>query len=154
VYQLLNCWNDGVPMVTQRPIPPNANFTYRFDVAGQEGTLWWHAHDAFLRATVYGALIIRPRNGAASYPFPKPHKEIPILIGFLFVVFFFISSWSSSSSSPFSYICVAGEWWEKDLAAVDRNFTRGHYDEFSSGSTINGKLGDLFNCSGTYVLSC
>ncbi|AQK48351.1 Putative laccase family protein [Zea mays] len=123
VYQLLNCWNDGVPMVTQRPIPPNANFTYRFDVAGQEGTLWWHAHDAFLRATVYGALIIRPRNGAASYPFPKPHKEIPILIG---------------------------EWWEKDLAAVDRNFTRGHYDEFSSGSTINGKLGDLFNCSGVF----
>lgn len=90
MYQLLNCWNDGVPMVTQRPIPPNANFTYRFDVAGQEGTLWWHAHDAFLRATVYGALIIRPRNGAASYPFPKPHKEIPILIGFLFVVFFFL----------------------------------------------------------------
>ncbi|PWZ29817.1 Laccase-15 [Zea mays] len=125
VYQLLNCWNDGVPMVTQRAIPPNANFTYRFDVAGQEGTLWWHAHDAFLRATVYGALIIRPRNGAASYPFPKPHKEIPILIG---------------------------EWWEKDLAAVDRNFTRGHYDEFSSGSTINGKLGDLFNCSDGYVL--
>jgi laccase len=69
-------------MVTQRPIPPNGNFTYRFDVAGQEGTLWWHAHDAFLRGTIYGALIIRPRQGgAAAYPFPKPHKEVPILIG-------------------------------------------------------------------------
>ena len=79
-----NCWNDGVPMVTQRPIRPNGNFTYQFDVAGQEGTLWWHAHDAFLRGAIYGALIIRPRNGAASYPFPKPHKEIPILIGLFF----------------------------------------------------------------------
>ncbi|KAG0530940.1 hypothetical protein BDA96_05G230900 [Sorghum bicolor] len=124
VYQMRNCWNDGVPMVTQRPIPPNGNFTYRFDVAGQEGTLWWHAHDAFLRGTIYGALIIRPRQGgAAAYPFPKPHKEVPILIG---------------------------EWWEKDLAAVDRNFSKGLYDEFSSGSTINGKLGDLFNCSGVF----
>jgi len=48
---------------------------------------------------------------------------------------------------------MAGEWWEKDLAAVDRNFSKGLYDEFSSGSTINGKLGDLFNCSGMVVNS-
>uniref|UniRef100_A0A0E0QXZ6 laccase n=2 Tax=Oryza TaxID=4527 RepID=A0A0E0QXZ6_ORYRU len=129
VYQLLNCWNDGVPMITQRPIQPNHNFTYRFDVAGQEGTLWWHAHDAFLRGTVHGALIIRPRHGAASYPFPRPHREVPIIIG---------------------------EWWEKDLPQVDRNMTNGYFDDYSSGSTINGKLGDLFNCSGVledgYVL--
>ncbi|CAL5097573.1 unnamed protein product [Urochloa decumbens] len=44
VKQRMNCWNDGVPMVTQCPIQPNQNFTYRFNVAGQEGTLWWHAH--------------------------------------------------------------------------------------------------------------
>ncbi|CAD6255449.1 unnamed protein product [Miscanthus lutarioriparius] len=31
-----------------------------------------------------------------------------------------------------------------------QNFSRGLYDEFSSGSTINGKLGDLFNCSGVF----
>ncbi|VAH98829.1 unnamed protein product [Triticum turgidum subsp. durum] len=129
VLQLLNCWNDGVPMITQRPIQPNHNFTYQFDVAGQVGTLWWHAHDAFLRATVHGALVIWPRDGTGSYPFPKPHMEVPIIIG---------------------------EWWEKDLAQLDRNFSKGYLDEFSSGSTINGKLGDLFNCSGVledgYVL--
>ena len=79
VRQLRNCWNDGVPMITQRPIQPNQNFTYRFDVAGQEGTLWWHAHVSFLWATVHGAVIIWPR--ASSYPFPKPHKEVPIIIG-------------------------------------------------------------------------
>lgn len=83
--QLLNCWNDGVPMITQRPIPPNNKFTYRFDVPGQVGTLWWHAHDAFLRGTVHGALIIRPRDdGTGSYPFPKPDREIPIVIGLIF----------------------------------------------------------------------
>jgi len=68
-------------MITQCPILPNHNFTYRFDVAGQEGTLWWHAHVAFLLATVHGALVIRPRHGASSYPFPNPYKEIPIIIG-------------------------------------------------------------------------
>lgn len=43
---------------------------------------------------------------------------------------------------------MPGEWWEKDLPQVDRNMTNGYFDDYSSGSTINGKLGDLFNCSG------
>ncbi|KAI3922685.1 hypothetical protein MKW98_006816, partial [Papaver atlanticum] len=39
------------------------NYTYKFKVTKHEGTLWWHAHTSFMRATVYGALIIRPRAG-------------------------------------------------------------------------------------------
>nr|CAB3492125.1 unnamed protein product [Digitaria exilis]CAB3505022.1 unnamed protein product [Digitaria exilis] len=81
VKQRLNCWADGVPMITQRPIWPSHNFTYRFDVPGQEGTLWWHAHVGSFRASLHGAIIIRPRHGASSYPFPEPHREIPIMIG-------------------------------------------------------------------------
>jgi FtsP/CotA-like multicopper oxidase with cupredoxin domain len=85
VKQQRNCWADGVPMITQRPILPNQNFTYRFDVIGQEGTLWWHAHVTCLRATLHGALIIRPRDGPSSYPFPNPDKEVPIIIGLWFL---------------------------------------------------------------------
>ncbi|CAD6252954.1 unnamed protein product [Miscanthus lutarioriparius] len=130
VKQQLNCWVDGVPMITQCPILPNHNFTYRFDVAGQEGTLWWHAHVFSLRGTVHGAFIIRPRHGGAnSYPFPKAHREIPIVIG---------------------------EWWEMDLEQMDSDFVHGFLDDQPSASTINGKLGDLFNCEGAvevgYVL--
>ncbi|VAH22285.1 unnamed protein product [Triticum turgidum subsp. durum] len=55
VKQQLNCWADGAGMITQCPIQPSKNFTYRFNVNGQEGTLWWHD----------------------SYPFPVPDKEIP-----------------------------------------------------------------------------
>ncbi|KQJ87547.1 laccase-15 [Brachypodium distachyon] len=126
VKQRLNCWADGVGMVTQCPIQPGRNFTYRFNVVGQEGTLWWHAHVAFLRATVHGALIIRPRSREVGklYPFPKPHKEIPIFIG---------------------------EWWEMDLIEVDRKMTHGFLFQFPINSTINGKLGDLYNCPGTLV---
>ncbi|RCV39290.1 hypothetical protein SETIT_8G211500v2 [Setaria italica] len=129
VKQFRNCWADGVPMVTQYPIQPNKDFTYRFNVVGQEGTLWWHAHVPGLRATLHGAFIIRPRLGAESYPFPKPHKEIPVIIG---------------------------DWWEEDLAEMARNMTKGIFLSYASASTVNGLVGDLFNCSGVtkegYVL--
>ena len=78
--QLLTPWADGPSTVTQCPIQPNSSYTYRFNVTGQEGTLWWHAHSSFLRATVYGPLIIRPRNGSA-YPFPMPDQEVPVVLG-------------------------------------------------------------------------
>ncbi|CAL4979169.1 unnamed protein product [Urochloa decumbens] len=129
VKQRLNCWADGVPMVTQCPIRPGQSFTYRFHVDGQEGTLWWHAHVSCLRASLHGALIIRPRHGDRSYPFPKPHKEVPIIIG---------------------------DWWDMDLDQLDRNMMDGYFADSQTATTINGKLGDLYNCSGavedTYVL--
>ena len=68
-------------MVTQCPVKPGGNYTYRFNVTDQEGTLWCHAHISLLRATVYGALVIRPRGGAEAYPFPKPHGEETVLLG-------------------------------------------------------------------------
>ncbi|CAN6283662.1 unnamed protein product [Urochloa humidicola] len=120
VKQMLNCWADGVPMITQCPIMPNHNFTYRFNVDAHEGTLWWHAHISFLRATVHGALVIRPRHGASSYPFVKPYKEIPIIIG---------------------------EWWQMDLEQADQGIVD-NLDVYFTASMINGKLGDLYNCSG------
>ncbi|KAF9772164.1 hypothetical protein IL306_010148 [Fusarium sp. DS 682] len=35
---------DGTVGITQCPIAPNSNFTYKFDVKGQHGTYWYHAH--------------------------------------------------------------------------------------------------------------
>ncbi|KAJ3520015.1 hypothetical protein NM208_g13896 [Fusarium decemcellulare] len=37
---------DGTVGVTQCPIAPNSNFTYQFDVNGQHGTYWYHAHNS------------------------------------------------------------------------------------------------------------
>lgn len=42
--------------------------------------MWWHAHSRWLRATVYGALIILPKLGS-SYPFATPKQEFPVLLG-------------------------------------------------------------------------
>ncbi|RGP69195.1 hypothetical protein FLONG3_7831 [Fusarium longipes] len=35
---------DGTVGITQCPIAPNSTFTYKFDVKGQHGTYWYHAH--------------------------------------------------------------------------------------------------------------
>ena len=78
-------WADGPDYVTQYPILPGGKHTYRFNITAREETLWWHAHNAFLRAWVYGSLIIRPRLGH-SYPFPTPHKEVPIIFGMYMVL--------------------------------------------------------------------
>ncbi|KQJ87553.1 hypothetical protein BRADI_4g11880v3 [Brachypodium distachyon] len=56
-----------------------------------------------------------------SYPFPKAHEEIPIIIG---------------------------EWWEMDLVELDRRMVNGFFHDNPSAAMINGKPGDLYNCSG------
>ncbi|XVF24190.1 hypothetical protein REPUB_Repub13aG0106200 [Reevesia pubescens] len=120
VRQLRTGWADGPEFVTQCPIRPGGSYTYRFTIQGQEGTLWWHAHSSWLRATVYGVLIIRPREGE-SYPFPKPKRETPIILG---------------------------EWWDANPIDVVREATRtGAAPNISDAYTINGQPGDLYNCS-------
>jgi multicopper oxidase len=55
---------DGVPDLSQAPIPPGSSFTYEF-VVTPAGTRWYHSHfDEIAQqgAGLYGALIIEPRQ--------------------------------------------------------------------------------------------
>ncbi|BAT97268.1 hypothetical protein LR48_Vigan11g130300 [Vigna angularis] len=125
ILQFLTPWSDGPEFVTQCPIHSGSSYTYKFNLTGQEGTLWWHAHSSFLRATVYGALFIRPRQGH-SYPFPKVYQELPVLLG---------------------------EWWNANVVEVEHNATESQEAPIPSDAyTINGLPSDLYNCSqdGTY----
>ncbi|KAK7301675.1 hypothetical protein RJT34_12546 [Clitoria ternatea] len=117
---LRNPWADGPSYVTQCPIQPGGSYTYRFTITDQEGTLWWHAHTRFLRATVYGAFIIYPRLGS-SYPFSIPVQEFPLLLG---------------------------QWFDRDpvLLLKQADFT-GLPPDISVAYTINGQPGDLYRCS-------
>ncbi|RZC29400.1 Laccase-7, partial [Glycine soja] len=120
IIQFLTPWSDGPEFVTQCPIPSGGSYTYKFNLTGQEGTLWWHAHSSFLRATVYGALLIRPRLGH-SYPFPKVYQEVPIIIG---------------------------EWWNANVVEVEHNATESQTAPIPSAAyTINGLPGYFCNCS-------
>ncbi|KAH9304726.1 hypothetical protein KI387_009130 [Taxus chinensis] len=120
VRQLRSCWADGPAYITQCPITPGNSFTQRFRIIDQEGTLWWHAHISYLRATVHGALVIYPRF-RKPYPFPKPTAEFPLILG---------------------------EWWNANVEDVINDaIRRGAVPLESDGYTINSQPGDLFPCS-------
>ena len=71
-----NPWSDGPEYVTHS-VPfklEQINFTYEVIFSDEEGTLWWHAHSDWTRATVHGAIIVLPPVGS-TYPFAKPDAE-------------------------------------------------------------------------------
>ncbi|KAM0021474.1 putative laccase [Helianthus debilis subsp. tardiflorus] len=75
-------WADGPAYITQCLIQSRGTYVYKFTLTGQRGTLWWHAHVLWLRATVHGAIVILPKLGV-PYPFPKPNKEVLLILGTL-----------------------------------------------------------------------
>ncbi|XP_062231576.1 putative laccase-11 [Phragmites australis] len=120
VRQLRSGWADGPSYITQCPIRPGQSYAYDFRVVGQRGTLWWHAHFSWLRATLYGALVILPPRGV-GYPFPKPYREVPLMIG---------------------------EWFNADPEAVIRQAMQtGGGPNVSDAYTFNGLPGPTYNCS-------
>ncbi|XP_022739690.1 laccase-11-like [Durio zibethinus] len=118
--QYRNGWADGPAYITQCPIKTGNSYTYDFNVTGQRGTLWWHAHILWLRATVYGAIVIMPKQGT-PFPFPQPNME---------------------------QIIILGEWWHTDVEELVKQGTNmGLPPNMSDAHTINGKPGPLFPCS-------
>ncbi|KAF5778894.1 putative laccase [Helianthus annuus] len=78
--KLRSGWADGPAYITQCPIQTGQSYVYNYTVVGQRGTLFWHAHISWLRASLYGPLIILPKLNV-PYPFSKPYKEVPIIFG-------------------------------------------------------------------------
>lgn len=61
ILQVGTPWSDGVPGVTQYPIPSGGNFTYRFQLKNQSGAMWYHSHyRGYLSDGLYGMIYIRP----------------------------------------------------------------------------------------------
>ncbi|KAK4418963.1 Laccase-4 [Sesamum alatum] len=122
VRQLRTGWADGPAYITQCPIQPGHSYVYNFTITGQRGTLLWHAHILWLRATLHGALVILPKLGV-PYPFPKPDHEA---------------------------VVVLAEWWKSDTEAViNEALKSGLAPNVSDAHTINGHPGPLSNCPST-----
>ncbi|KAJ1419908.1 Multicopper oxidase, type 1 [Sesbania bispinosa] len=110
--QVRNPWFDGPEYITQCPIQPGYMFKQIIHLTMEEGTIWWHAHNGWARATVHGAFIIYPKRGH-RYPFPKPHVEVPIILG---------------------------EWWKKEVMHIpDIANKTGGEPILSNAYTINGQ---------------
>ncbi|KAF3642997.1 Laccase-16 [Capsicum annuum] len=128
IRQLRSGWSDGPAYITQCPIQPGQNYVYNFTITGQRGTLFWHAHILWLRATMHGALVILPKL-RVPYPFPKPDHEAVIILA---------------------------EWWKSDTEAViNQAIKSGLAPNVSDAHTINGHPGTISNCpsQGGYTLS-
>ncbi|KAL4377945.1 hypothetical protein GQ457_02G033000 [Hibiscus cannabinus] len=120
IRQLRSGWADGPAYVTQCPIQTGQSYVYNFTIVGQRGTLFWHAHISWLRATVYGPIVILPKLGV-PYPFAKPYREVLIIFG---------------------------EWFNADPEAViSQALQTGGGPNVSDAYTINGLPGPLYNCS-------
>ncbi|KAI3997251.1 hypothetical protein MKX01_009095 [Papaver californicum] len=120
IKQLRSGWADGPAYITQCPIQPKQSYMYNFTLTGQRGTLWYHAHILWLRATVHGAIVILPKRGV-PYPFPAPHKEA---------------------------VVVLAEWWKSDTEAViNEALNSGLAPNVSDSHVINGHPGPLSKCA-------
>ncbi|HEV8309961.1 MAG TPA: multicopper oxidase domain-containing protein, partial [Methylomirabilota bacterium] len=68
---------DGVPGVTQKPVPPGSTFVYEFD-ARPAGTRWYHTHAQEHRQLDLGLaapLIIEP-TGPEPFPFDREYTLV------------------------------------------------------------------------------
>ncbi|KAM3761226.1 hypothetical protein ACB098_01G252200 [Castanea mollissima] len=120
VHQPRNPWSDGPEYITQCPIEPASNFTYEVIFSDEEGTLWWHAHSDWTRASVHGAIVALPNN-ETGYPFPQPDGE---------------------------EIIVFGSWYKGDVnKEVAEDLEDGDLTPSSDAYTINGQPGDFCPCS-------
>ncbi|KAI0519057.1 hypothetical protein KFK09_006497 [Dendrobium nobile] len=120
VRQLRTGWADGPAYITQCPIQPGQSYLYNFTITGQRGTLWYHAHILWLRVTVHGAIVIKPKPNV-PYPFSQPYKEVVVILG---------------------------EWWKADTEAViNQAMKTGQAPNVSDAHTINGHPGPLSSCN-------
>ncbi|XP_037497852.1 putative laccase-9 [Jatropha curcas] len=118
VKQPRNPWSDGPENITQCPIKPGTNFTHEIILSDEEGTLWWHAHSDWSRATVHGAFVILPPDG--KYPYQKPDVE---------------------------QLIVLATWYKGDVMAIyEEAIETGGNPNVSDAHTINGYTGNSTDC--------
>ncbi|KAH7434977.1 hypothetical protein KP509_06G043500 [Ceratopteris richardii] len=113
VRQLLSCWADGPAYITQCPIKTNQSYVHRFRIIDQRGTLFWHAHQSWLRASIHGAFIILKKN-KVGYPFDKPTQEPPPLDIKTFMLFYWLNNLKTQSKAIIrvAHNCFKREAWQ------------------------------------------
>lgn len=121
---------------------------YNFTVTGQRGTLWWHAHVLWLRATVHGAIVILPKPGL-PYPFPKPHREEVIVLGINLMrdTHGMLQLCYLVSNLELPVYLSIGEWWKSDTEnVINEALKSGLAPNVSDAHVINGHPGLVPNC--------
>ena len=80
IKQRKNSWQDGV-YGTNCPIPPNSNYTYKFQTKDQIGTFTYFPSTLFHKAAGgFGAINVYERP-KIPIPFPDPAGDFTLLVG-------------------------------------------------------------------------
>lgn len=122
IRQFRNPWSDGPENITQCKIAASKSFTYEVIITDEMGTIWWHAHSDWSRATVHGAFIVLPSPFEYKSPYPS---NIP------------------------DHTLIFASWYNADLKGIsDLISLNGTPPGAPDGYILNGYPGDQFNCSG------
>lgn len=111
---------DGVPYLTQTPIPPHSVYVYKFPVV-QSGTYWYHSHFSLQEQIgLYGALIFNKRT--------EPDiPTIPLVL----------SDWSDMSPSEIDRrLHTASDWF-----SIKKNTVQSYSEAIAAGK-LGVKLGN------------
>ncbi|XP_051140153.1 L-ascorbate oxidase homolog [Andrographis paniculata] len=114
IQQRKNSWQEGMPG-TNCPIPPGANYTYRFQAKDQIGSYYYYPTTSLHRAAGgYGPITIHSRP-LIPVPFPPPEDE---------------------------HVVLAGDWYSDGHVSLRKKLDSGRTLSRPDGVIINGRRGE------------
>ncbi|XWS29372.1 hypothetical protein CRYUN_Cryun24cG0023900 [Craigia yunnanensis] len=117
IKQRKNSWQDGV-LGTNCPIPPNSNYTYKFQAKDQIGSYTYFPSTLMHRAAGgFGALNIYNRS-VIPIPYPNPDGDFSLLLG---------------------------DWYKTNHKALQQSLDSGKSLPFPNGVLINGQTQTTFS---------
>ncbi len=111
---------DGVPFLTQMPVPPGTTYTYRFPII-QHGTHWYHSHSGLQEQIgMYGSFIMHKKSGDKT--FRKGIDDLP-------AVPVMISEWTNlKPENVHRMLHNASDWF-----AIKKGATQSYVEAIQSG---------------------
>lgn len=111
---------DGVPFLTQMPIPPSTTYTYRFPII-QNGTYWYHSHSGLQEQIgMYGSMVFNKRKGDPT--FRKGVDDIPS-------VSVMLSEWTNTKPEVVQRMLHTGNDWP----GIKKNTVQSYVEALKEG---------------------
>merc|ERR1712070_1052426 len=131
---------DGVPGITQYPIAPGGNFTYRFDLSNEYGFYLYHSHfRAYYNDAIRGPLSIRPKR-SRSRPFESIASSAAV-------------AEASLQAERDAFPVLLTDWYHEVSDMVLREYTRTGVFPHCVNSLLANGLGRV-QCLPQAVLNC
>ena len=113
---------DGVPWLTQKPIPPGKTYTYRFPII-QSGTHWYHSHSGLQEQIgMYGMFIMHKRKDDPT--FRKGIDDLP-------TVPVVLSEWTNTNPKYVSRTLHTGS--NNDWGEIKKGSTQSYWEAIKKG---------------------